>query len=264
MTMIDLQSTTGQSRFRLKSVGVTGLRYPIVALDTSSSEVQSTVAHWTMGVPVSAADRGTHMSRFVQSLQDRAQEPMSLDGVYDFAQHLEGLLESDGAQIAASFTWFREVQAPASGRKSQLGCEVKFKASVGEENEKILEIKAAAKALCPCSKAISEYGAHNQRSFITVRLHLEPTALVPSINKIVSLMEESASSAIYPLLKREDEKFVTETAYENPVFAEDLVRNVAEKVFDIPGVSRLNAKVVNQESIHDHDCFAEVDVVPTI
>ena len=141
---------------------------------------------------------------------------------------------------------------------------MKFSANVGEENEKILEITATAKALCPCSKAISDYGAHNQRSFITVKLHLEPTASVPAINKIVSLMEESASSAIYPLLKREDEKFVTEAAYENPVFAEDLVRNVAEKLFDIPGLAKYNAKVVNQESIHDHDCYAEVEVIPEV
>jgi GTP cyclohydrolase IB len=262
--MIDLQSTTGESRFRLKSVGVKSLNYPITVLDKSSSEVQSTVARWEMGVPVSAEDRGTHMSRFVQSLQARADEPMSLDDMYAYAQHVEELLVADGAQISAAFTWFREVSAPASGLKSKLGCEVKFSANVGEENEKILEITATAKALCPCSKAISDYGAHNQRSFITVKLHLEPTASVPAINKIVSLMEESASSAIYPLLKREDEKFVTEAAYENPVFAEDLVRNVAEKLFDIPGLAKYNAKVVNQESIHDHDCYAEVEVIPEV
>jgi GTP cyclohydrolase I len=259
--MIDLQSSKGQSRFRLKSVGVESLRYPLQILDQNTSEVQQVSALFTMGVPVGAKDRGTHMSRFVQQLQARVHEPMSLDDFYGFCSHLEEVLGADGAEISAAFTWYREVSAPESGLKSMLGCDVKFGASVGSINEKRLEICATAKALCPCSKAISEYGAHNQRSLITVGLNFEPTAHVPSINKITMLLEQCASSAIYPLLKREDEKFITETAYENPVFVEDLARNVAERIYDLPGTISYSVKVSNQESIHAHDCFAEVEVI---
>jgi len=257
--MIDLQASAGQTKFPLKSVGVRSLRYPVMLLDQSTSEIQSTVGMWKMGVPVTAAERGTHMSRFVQTLQERVVEPLCLDGLYKFAQETSKLLEAQGADLAVRFEWFREVQAPVSGLKSKMGCDVMFKAVTGETNVKILEIKAAAKALCPCSKAISDFGAHNQRSYITTRLYIEPTAEVPAINLVIEMIEDSASSAIYPLLKREDEKFVTEEAYENPVFAEDLVRNVAEHLVDIKGVSRFEVKVVNQESIHDHDCYAEID-----
>jgi GTP cyclohydrolase I len=121
-----------------------------------------------------------------------------------------------------------------------------------------MTLTVAAKALCPCSKAISDRGAHNQRSFITATIRLAPGTDSPAIGRVIELLETSASSPLYPLLKREDEKFITETAYDNPAFVEDIVRNAAERLYDMPQVAWFSVESLNQESIHRHDCFARI------
>ncbi len=256
--MIDIHSTEAKHRFAIESVGVTGLRYPLKALDAQTGEVQATVANWKMGVGLPEQSRGTHMSRFVAALEARAETPLDLDGLYSLTETLSGELGAASAELSASFTWFRLVKAPVTGLAARLECEVGFESRFGAVSEKILNVKVAAKALCPCSKAISARGAHNQRSDISVRLRLIPEAPVPAIGKILALLEASASSPVYPLLKREDEKFVTEAAYDNPVFVEDIVRNAADKLVDVAGLVGFTVEAINRESIHAHDCYARL------
>jgi GTP cyclohydrolase FolE2 len=256
--MIDVQSSGVSSRFAIASVGVTGLRYPLIARDAATGEEQPTVARWQLGVTLAAGVRGTHMSRFVTAVDALGGTPLDLDGHYRFAVEATQLLGATAAQIQAEFTWFRRIAAPVSGRAAQLESTVTFLSETGARPRKSLMIKVAAKALCPCSKAISDRGAHNQRSDLLLRLDFAPHTAVPSIASLLGLLESSASSPVYPLLKREDEKYVTESAYDNPVFVEDIVRGAAEKVADLPGIEGFTVEAINRESIHAYDCYARV------
>jgi len=256
--MIDVQASSGASKFAIESVGITSLTYPIIAGDAATGEHQSTVANWQLGVDLEAARRGTHMSRFITALDEIAAKPLDLDGTYRFACDISRLLHADSSQVSASFRWFRRVAAPVSGRSALLESEVTFKAISGPKARKSLTVKVAAKSLCPCSKAVSERGAHNQRSELKLTVHLHPDAKTPSINELLGLLERSASSPVYPVLKREDEKFVTEAAYDQPVFVEDIVRAAAEQASTLDQLAGFEVEAVNRESIHAHDCFARI------
>ena len=258
--MIDLQSGAGQSPFHIDSVGVTNLRYPIQAKDGDRGETQHTVADWTMGVSLTAQRRGTHMSRFIAELHKRAGEPMTLDDHLEFARHLLDRLEADDGTIMASFPWFRAVRAPVTGQEAMIDCQMAFesKVKVGGAPEKILHLRLPAKALCPCSKAISDRGAHNQRTDIAVALFFAASERVPAFDRIIEFIEGGASSPVYPLLKREDEKYVTEYAYDHPVFVEDVVRNVANRLQEVSSASGFQVEAINRESIHAHDCYAKL------
>jgi GTP cyclohydrolase I len=259
--MIDIQSDVVQSRFAIESVGVTGLSYPLAARDGARGEVQRTAAQWRMGVSLPAERRGTHMSRFVAELHARSGKPMDLDEHYRFAQALCERLNAPRTDVTTAFTWFREVKAPVTGLAAFLEGRVEWR-SVSDGTPaggcKSLTVQVPAKSLCPCSKAISERGAHNQRSDISVTIEYAPDAPVLAINRLMELVEQSASSPVYPLLKREDEKHITEAAYDNAVFSEDLVRNVAQRLYDLPDVKRFVVEAINRESIHAHDCYARI------
>lgn len=256
--MIDIQSTEAIHLFAIESVGITGLRYPLLAADSVTGEVQPVVADWQMGVGLPETSRGTHMSRFIAGLEARHGQALDLKKFYQLSTELTADLGATQADLRAGFTWFRLVKAPVTGLAARLECQVGFAARVGAAPEMILSLSVAAKALCPCSKAISDRGAHNQRSDISLALRLSPEAHVPSINKLLSLLETSASSPVYPLLKREDEKFVTESAYDNPVFVEDIVRQAAAKLVDLPHVLGFTVEAINRESIHAHDAYARI------
>lgn len=260
--MIDMQSGSVASEFPIQAVGVTGLKYPLTVLDSHSGEVQKTVGEWQMNVTLPADRRGTHMSRFIEELHGRVDKPLDLDGCLAFAQSLTTVLHVTTVQVTVSFTWFRLVSAPVTGKKAMLEQKVTFMARTGEVPLKQLTVEVGAKALCPCSKAISDRGAHNQRSDLKAVLTFASGKPVPSMNTVAQLLESSASSPIYPLLKRDDEKFVTEAAYDNPAFVEDIVRTAARHMFTLDGVSQFVVEAINRESIHAHDCFARI-VYPT-
>jgi GTP cyclohydrolase I len=255
--MIDVQATSVAPQFAIESVGVSALRYPILAQDDDGRETQRTAAHWRLGVPLAADRRGTHMSRFVAAVEAAHETPMGLAGHFAFTTALARTLEAEGASVTTDFTWFRRVRAPVSGHVSHLECAVTFRSVAGAQPVRELGLTVAAKALCPCSKAISDRGAHNQRSDLTARVELAPDATL-GIDTLARLLESCASSPVYPLLKREDEKHVTEIAYDNPAFVEDLVRRMALRLSDLPGAVAFVAEAVNHESIHAHDCFARI------
>lgn len=256
--MIDVQSTNIAARFRIESVGVTGLNYPLKVKEPQTGAVQTTTAAWKMGVTLPADKRGTHMSRFIQDLHARSDTPMGPDELQEFSDAMAKSLEADTATVSATFQWFRSVAAPVTGKTALIDCQVMLSAVSGPNGKKTVQVKVPAKALCPCSKAISDRGAHNQRSDIQLTVDFAPDAEVPSFGRLIALVETSASSPVYPLLKREDEKHITEYAYDNPAFVEDIVRNVAGKAVDLASVQGFVVEAINRESIHAHDCYARI------
>jgi GTP cyclohydrolase I len=263
--MIDIQSATSASAFAIDSVGVCNLQYPLRVLDRASGLTQTVAATWRAGVALPAERRGTHMSRFVEVLHERVETACDLEGFLALARELEQRLDARSIQLSASFVWFHTVRAPVTGRESIAAIPMSFAAAIGpgegdatRREEKIIDLRVPAKALCPCSKAIADRGAHNQRTELRARLHAHSGMELPAFAEVIALLESCASSPVWPLLKREDEKYVTELAYDNPAFVEDLVRSMAERIAELPAVGRFTVEALNQESIHAHDCHARI------
>ncbi|MFM9967729.1 MAG: GTP cyclohydrolase FolE2 [Burkholderiales bacterium] len=249
----DIQSRADLRNLPIDQVGVKGLRYP-VRVRMADGAVQSTVASVAMTVALPAEVKGTHMSRFVEVLE-------GADLILDLAsmkQTLDGMLARLGAtygEIEFAFPCFLRKAAPVSGVKSLLDYEVNMRAGVkpGSGYQVELKVCVAATSLCPCSKEISAYGAHNQRSHIVIAAVLCGDM---GIEELVRIAEEEASCEVYGLLKRPDEKYVTERAYDNPKFVEDLVRDVAARLNAEPRVSGYTVSAENFESIHNHSAYA--------
>jgi GTP cyclohydrolase I len=234
------------------------VRYPL-RLRIAGSE-QTTAARWNLDVALPAEKKGTHMSRFVAWLD--AQEE-ALDAARLAAQ-LPVMLAKLGAEegrIEAGFTFFIRKTAPVSGVQSLLDYEGAFVAEQrGGRASVWLEVGVPVKSLCPCSKEISDYGAHNQRSKVTIRVEVpDPVAGEISWLELVRFAEDSASCEIWPMLKRADEKWVTERAYNNPKFVEDLVRDVALRLNADARIGRYRVDVENFESIHNHSAWARIE-----
>ena len=260
--MEDVQSREDGRGVRLDRAGVSGLRYPIVVLDREH-EKQHTVATVAMSVGVPHDEKGTHMSRFVEVLNEHRGEvtmrtlPTILHRVLDH-------LDADSARLELDFPYFVERAAPASGAVGLMDYECRFVAeATADSDDFVLGVRVPVTSLCPCSKAISDYGAHNQRGHITLeirpRRNGDRTPDLIWFEELVELAEACASAPVYPLLKRPDERHVTMQAYENPVFVEDMVRNAAKRLQDEPRVAWFRVHAANQESIHNHDAFAEVE-----
>lgn len=261
--MIDVQGSTITRSHAIQNVGVSGLEYPInVELD---GDVFRAAGKWTLGVSLSADQRGAHMSRFVETVDALGDRPVSIVGMVEFVHLVRLKLEASRAKCGVEFTWFRRVYAPVSRKAAlnphqvtwQVDCDG---APEDGKSKVVLTLKMPVKSLCPCSKAISDRGAHNQRSTVTVsvRSSAESASLMPPVEKLVQVVEAHASSPVYPILKRADEKFVTEHAYDHPGFVEDLVRSIAGSLARFDGIEAFKVHVLNQESIHAHDCFAEI------
>jgi len=256
--MQDLQASKITSKFALEAAGVRGLLYPFRFLDRSG-DAQSVTGRWSMSASVEQSDRGTHMSRMIALLDEVCrQDAVDLEQIAGLAANLQSNLGASQAAIDTEFQWFRRVAAPVSGQQAMAVCKVGFNAVAGANPSVSLRLEVAAKSLCPCSKAISDRGAHNQRSLLRVRLEMVKAASIPSLEHLVSDLEKCASSPVYPILKRADEKFITEHAYDHPVFVEDIVRNIAGKFCDLKDLRSLLAETTNLESIHAHDCFARI------
>ncbi len=261
--MQDVQGLPDDREIALDQVGVSGLMHPIVVLDRTT-EKQRTIARVTMSVSLPREQKGTHMSRFVEVLNDHHGE-VTMRTVPAILKDLRERLDAASARIELSFPYFLERVAPVSGAKALMDFETSFIGQSDlERDDFVLRVKVPVTSLCPCSKAISEYGAHNQRGYVTisVRTYLEAGGVLPQmvwIEELVALAEACASAPVYPLLKRADERYVTEQAYDNPVFVEDMVRNVAVRLQDDPRVSWFHVHAENHESIHNHSAFAELE-----
>jgi MptA/FolE2 family GTP cyclohydrolase len=252
----DIQSLIDVRNQPINRVGVKGLRYP-VRLRMADGAVQSTVAQISMTVALGAEVKGTHMSRFIEVL-DEADIVLDPAALRDITHEMLARLGADEGHIEFSFPCFLRKAAPVSGVQSLLDYDAVLRASVERESGYCaeIEVRAAATSLCPCSKEISEYGAHNQRSHITIAATLCGDL---TVEELIRIAEEEASCEVYGLLKRPDEKYVTERAYDNPKFVEDLVRDVAARLTSDDRVSRYCVSAENFESIHNHSAFAVIE-----
>lgn len=256
----DIQNTEDTRGVEIDQVGICDLAYPIQVLDRTGQPI-STVAHIAMSVHLPHHFKGTHMSRFLEVLS-RHEGEITMRTLPVILHELEEKLHAQSARIEVSFPYFIEKTAPVSKARAKVACQVRFLGeSKGAERDFALRVETPVTTLCPCSKEISDYGAHNQRGHVTIEVRTRQTATgwdMVMIEDLVEAAEQSASAPIYALLKRSDERAVTMQAYDHPVFVEDLVRNAAVHLKQDQRIVAFEVGAVNQESIHAHNAFAKV------
>jgi GTP cyclohydrolase I len=257
MPMPDVQSAPDDRQLAIDQVGIRGLRYPLPVRDRDG--VQTTIAQCAAYVALPADRKGTHMSRLVALLEERAlpgAEPIAVATLPALLDALVARLEAPAGRLELAFPLFVRKKAPVSGIASLLDYQVRLVGEVaGGRHAVTIAVAVPVTSLCPSSKEIADYGAHNQRSEVT--LSVRPRAPL-YIADLVRVAEEEASAELYGILKRADEKFVTEQAYDNPRFVEDLVRGVAARLRDDPRVEAFAVEAENFESIHNHSAYARI------
>lgn len=249
----DVQSRRDHRNIPIDRVGVKGLRYPIVLLDKHKNR-QHTIATVNMYVLLPSDFKGTHMSRFVEVLNEN-KDCIDIRRVGKILKELRERLNAKKSYIELEFPYFIEKEAPVTRIKSLMSYDCKVEASGDDKDHEIITLTVAVPvtSLCPCSKEISEYGAHNQRGIVRISAQLKDFVW---IEELVEIAESSASCDIYALLKRPDEKFVTEKAYDNPMFVEDIARNATLKLQKDRRIEHFSVEVENFESIHNHNAYA--------
>lgn len=253
--MPDVQSTVDTRQMPIQRVGVRAVRHPLT-VRTAEGETQATVGTWNLDVHLPADQKGTHMSRFVALLEERG-GPLTADAFRTMLATMLEKLEARAGRIEVSFPYFVNKTAPVSGVRSLLDYEVTLTGDVRDGLTRVFaKVLVPVTSLCPCSKRISQYGAHNQRSHVTIDAEL--AADVP-VEDLIRIAEEEASCELWGLLKRPDEKFVTERAYENPKFVEDLVRDVARRLDADERIVAYVLEAENFESIHNHSAYALIE-----
>ncbi|MDQ2068539.1 GTP cyclohydrolase FolE2 [Natronospira bacteriovora] len=254
-TIDDVQGSADTRRIPINKVGIKDIRHPVRVRDRSGGE-QHTIANFNMYVDLPHNFKGTHMSRFVQILENQERE-ISVASFKDMLGGMTELLEADSGHIEMRFPYFVNKKAPVSGVESLMDYEVTF---IGEringKNQMTVEVVVPVTSLCPCSKKISDYGAHNQRSHVTVRARTRDFVW---IEELIDLVEAEASCELYGLLKRPDEKYVTERAYDNPKFVEDIVRDIAVALNRDERIAAYTVASENFESIHNHSAYALIE-----
>jgi GTP cyclohydrolase I len=254
----DVQSAFDDRQIAIDQVGIKGLRYPLPFADRSGTPA-TTIATCNVYVALSEDRKGTHMSRLVALLEERAAPgaaPITVMGLRELLDDLVVRLEAPGGRIELRFPYFVRKIAPVSGVASLLDYDVELTGALHEGRyEQTITVRVPVTSLCPCSKEISDYGAHNQRSVVAITIR--PTAPV-FVDELLRMAEEEASAELYGILKRADEKYVTERAYDNPRFVEDLVRGVAARLVADPRVDGFVVEAENFESIHNHSAYARI------
>ena len=261
--MKDVQSQPDDRGIPLDQVGVTGLRYPIVVLDKAHQR-QQTIADITMSVSLPHHFKGTHMSRFLEVLNEHHGE-VTMRTLPTILKRMRERLDAESARIELKFPYFLEREAPVSKAKGLMDYECKFVGEMkGDMFDFTIGVKVPVTSLCPCSKEISDYGAHNQRGIITIEvkstLDEEGQPHLIWFEELIEVAEASGSSPVYPLLKREDERHVTMQAYDNPRFVEDMARTVTLCLKSNSAIQFFRVRVENFESIHNHSALAEISV----
>jgi GTP cyclohydrolase IB len=252
----DVQASRDERRLAIDRVGIRGLRYPLSFAD--GDDVHATVATCAAYVALPEDQKGTHMSRLVGLLEDRAAAgvPFAIDELQSFVEDLIRRLGAPGGYVELAFPCFIRKLAPVSGVASLLDYDVRLTGELaGGVFTSTVAVSVPVTSLCPCSKEISDYGAHNQRSLVTITVR--PRAPL-RVGELVRIAEDEASCELYGLLKRADEKYVTERAYDNPRFVEDLVRGVASRLEADARVAGYAVEAENFESIHNHSAYARI------
>jgi len=255
MTIEDVQNRPDSRNIPINKVGIKDIRHPFVFVDKEGHQ-QATVGTFQMSVNLPHHQKGTHMSRFIALLNEDCKE-LSMQGFPSLLENMTELLEAETGYITAEFLYFVNKSAPVTGVKSLLDYQVKIDGQWSKSGSKVnVKLVIPVTSLCPCSKKISDYGAHNQRSHITVDAVTTGDIFVEDI---IQLVEKQASSELYSLLKRPDEKFVTERAYDNPKFVEDVVRDIANALNSDERILSYVLEAENFESIHNHSAYAVIE-----
>ncbi len=255
MAIPDVQGSHDTRRIAIDRVGIKSLRHPVRVRDRNGG-VQNTVAMFNMYVHLPHNFKGTHMSRFVEILNDHEGE-LAVDSFEAMLRHMVDRLEAESGHVEMTFPFFIDKAAPVSGVRSLMDYEVTFVGEVDKgEYTFRMTVVVPVTSLCPCSKKISDYGAHNQRSHVTISTVTEGFVW---IEDMIRVAEEQASCEVYGLLKRPDEKYVTERAYDNPKFVEDIVRDVATVLNRDSRVLAYVVEAENFESIHNHSAYARIE-----
>jgi GTP cyclohydrolase I len=252
--MEDIQNSKDFRNIDIDQVGVKGIRYPITVLDKDMGE-QQTVAEINMYVNLPRYYKGTHMSRFVEILNEHARR-ISLQNFSEILEEMKKRLNAESAHMEITFPYFINKSAPVTGIEGLMEYKCTFKGSLNSGSDLVIMICVPISTLCPCSKEISDYGAHNQRGEVRLQVRFKKFVW---IEDLIKLVEESASIDVYSVLKREDEKFVTETAFNNPMFVEDVVRDIAVKLNNDSNITWFSVESENHESIHNHNAYAYIE-----
>lgn len=252
----DVQSTVDTRHIPIESVGIRSVKYPVL-LELQGQQPMPSVADFEMTVYLPAEQKGTHMSRFVALLEDFQGKVMDLNGFRGLLSDMLEKLDAPSGRIKMKLPYFLSKVAPVSGVASLMDYQIEVDGSIKEGGQTELWVTAVVPvtSLCPCSKKISDYGAHNQRSHVTARVKVEGDL---EIAALITAVEQQASCELWGLLKRPDEKYVTERAYDNPKFVEDLVRDVAIALGKLEQVKGFEVEAENFESIHNHSAYAKI------
>jgi GTP cyclohydrolase I len=252
--MRDMQMERDTRNIPIDKVGVKDIRYPIVVMDKSKDQ-QHTVARINMYVDLPHHFKGTHMSRFIEILNQYRGE-ITMRNMGSILQEMKERLEATSAHLEMEFPYFIEKEAPVSKARSLMEYRCRLRGTLGQKKDFVLGVEVPMTSLCPCSKEISRYGAHNQRSAVRVEIRSRKFIW---IEDLISWVEACGSAPVYSLLKREDEKAVTEQAYDNPMFVEDIVRAVTERLKEVESIHWFRVECENFESIHNHSAYALVE-----
>lgn len=261
MMLEDVQDRSDDRQLPIGEVGISGLRYPITVWDRENGS-QATVAEVSMSVDLRADVKGAHLSRFVEVLEDSA-VTLSPQAMPVILGNLQQRLAARRAEFSADFPYFMRRSAPVTGATARMAYQCHLSGrSYGGRTVTTVGVRVPVTSVCPCSKAISDYGAHNQRGYITLRVRLRDEGDGPVAvwaEDLIEIAEASASSPVFPLLKRPDERYVTMQAHDHPVFVEDIVRTAAGALSDDERMTWFSVEAVNDESIHNHAAFALID-----
>ncbi|MBR3245548.1 MAG: GTP cyclohydrolase I FolE2 [Parasporobacterium sp.] len=251
--MKDIQNLKDERNVYLNEVGIREVKYPVEIRKRDGSWYSTPVVAG-LRVDLPGNQKGTHMSRFVEILQENNR--LDLSDIKTLLEQLKERLEAVNSYVTMEFDWFIEKESPVSKRKSLLDVRVAIEAKmIGDQFGFQMSVNTPVTTLCPCSKEISDYSAHNQRANVIITIE---TCRFIWIEDLVKISEDSASSPLFSLLKRPDEKFVTEYAYDHPKFVEDVCRDVKLKLDEFEDIHRYSVEVMSHESIHNHQAYAKV------
>ena len=252
--MKDVQNHKDNRNIDIDQVGVKGIRYPITVLDKNMGE-QQTVAKINMYVNLPRHYKGTHMSRFVEILNEHSRR-ISLQNFSEILEEMKKRLNAKSAHMEITFPYFINKMAPVTKSEGMMEYKCTFKGSLNKTPDLVIIIHVPISTLCPCSKEISDFGAHNQRGEVKLQVRFKKFIW---IEDLINLVERAASSDVYSVLKREDEKYVTERAYNKPMFVEDIVRDIAQELNKDSNITWFAVESENFESIHNHNAYAYVE-----
>ncbi|MBL8047296.1 MAG: GTP cyclohydrolase I FolE2 [Chthonomonas sp.] len=253
-TLPDMQNSADERNIAIDKVGVRNVMYPISVLDRAAG-TQRSVGNFQLTVDLPKEFKGTHMSRFLLVLNEYSHE-ISVKAIPAMLQTLRERLNAASAHMEVSFPFFMEKKAPVTGQAGMMQYNCGFRATQNGSTDFEMVLEVPVTTLCPCSKEIAEYGAHNQRGYVRVVVGTHDHVW---LEEIIEMIEEAGSAPLYPVLKRPDEKFVTEQAYDNPRFVEDMVREVALRFDADARISKYSIEVENHESIHAHNAYAFIE-----